>query len=167
MSLAAAVLVLGILYLLIVSRDFRRVAAIVLGILAVAVLLLVGWYQDNQREQRRKLEVAKTYIKTNQIELINPRVSFSSYDGSPGRISGRIRNKSAYQLESIELRLIFQDCLPKGGCETVGDEREEFYMNLPSEESRDFEHYIGGPILSPKGHIEWSYQIVSVSATTN
>lgn len=167
MSLGVAILILGLLYWLIVSPRFRRVAAIILGIVVGAVLLFVLWYRHNEAEQQRKREAAKTYIKTNQIELVDPRVSFSSYNGRPERLSGRIRNNSTYALENVEVRLIFQDCSPQNKCETVGDEKTQINVNVPSGQSRDFEEYLSGPAVSPKGKITWSYETLSVSAHVN
>lgn len=164
MSFAAVVLVLGILCLLFMSRAFRRVAGVFLVIAAVGVLILVAWWQANQAQQKRKQELAKTYVKTNQVELIDPRVSFSSYNGRPDRITGRIRNNSTYGIQSVEVRLVFEDCLPSNKCEMVGDEKEEIYISIPPNQSRDFEEYISGPTISPKGKIAWSYQVTSVSA---
>ncbi len=164
MSLGLVILILGLLYLLIVSPRFRRVAAIALGILVVGAILLVGWYEQNQSEQKSREETAKHLIKIGQIELVDPRVSFSNYNGSPERITGRIRNNSTYSLGSLELRLVFQDCLAEGACETVDDEKTNIDASVPPGQSRDFEDYLPGVALSPKGRITWTYQILSVSA---
>lgn len=164
MSLGLAILVLGLLYLLIVSPRFRRVAAILLGILVVTALLFVVWYYHEEAESQRKREAAKTYIKINEIELVDPRVSFSSYDGSPQRLTGRIRNNSAHALESIEVHLLFQDCSKENKCETVEDKNEEIRASVPPGQSRDFDEFISGSHLSAKGRITWSYQVLSVSA---
>ena len=160
MPLGVAVLIIGLICLLIVSQRFRRVAAVALGILLVGVLLLVGWYEENQH----KRDAAKTYIKTNEIDLVDPRVSFSSYNGRPDRMSGRIRNNSGYALDSVEVRLVFQDCSPKNECETVDEQKVEIHANIPSGQSRDFDEYLFGSAISPRGRIAWSYQTISVSA---
>jgi hypothetical protein len=164
MSLGLVVLILGLLYLLIVSPRFRRAAVIGLGILLVIVLVLVGWYESNQGELQRQREKAKTYIRPDQVELVDPRVSFSTYDGSPNEITGRIRNNSPYPLDSVEVRLVFQDCSPQNSCETIGDEKEEIRASVPAGQSRDFRDFLTGPRLSPKGHIIWTYQTLAVSA---
>jgi Tfp pilus assembly protein PilE len=164
MSLGLVVLILGLLYLLIVSPRFRRLAAILLAVLIVAILLFVGWYQHNQAEQKSNREAAKKFIKSSQIELVDPRVSFSNYDGRPDRMTGRIRNNSGYPLESLEIRLVFKDCSPQEQCETVDEEKTEINKSVPQGQSRDFDEYLSGSALSPKGRITWSYEILSVSA---
>ncbi len=164
MPLGVAVLIIGLICLLIVSQRFRRVAAVALGILVVVVLVLVGWYEQNQAERKQKREAAKTYIKTSDIDLVDPRVSFSSYNGRPDRMTGRIRNNSRYALDSVEVRLVFQDCSAKNECETVDEERVEIHANVPSGQSRDFDEYLTGSAISPKGRIAWSYGTLSVSA---
>lgn len=85
--------------------------------------------------------------------MVDPRVSFSSYDGRPERITGRIRNSSHYRVASTEVRLIFQDCSAEGGCETVGDQKVDIYAAIPPGQSRNFEQYIFGPRVSAKGRV--------------
>ena len=164
MSLGVVILVLGLLYLLIVSPRFRRVSAIILAILVAAVLVVVLGYRRNEASLQHKREMAKTYIKPNQIELVDPRVSFSTYDGRPERLTARIRNNSSYTLESVEVRLIFKDCSPQNRCETVGDEKNQINVDVPFGQSRDFIEYLSGRAVSPKGQITWTYEILSVSA---
>ena len=100
MTLGIAILILGLLYLLIVSEGFRRVAAALAAIAAVALLLFVLWINQDESQNARKAEAAKTYIKTDQIELVDPRATF----GFAGRITGRVRNNSGHALASFELR---------------------------------------------------------------
>ena len=164
MSLGLALLILGLLLLLIFSPSFRRIAAVALGILVLALLILIGWFQQNETAQKRKDEKAKTFIKTNQVQLVDPRVSFSSYDGRPEKITGRVRNNSTHALQSLEVKLLFEDCSPQNDCETVGEETDVIYGNVPPAQSRDFVEYLSGSTISPKGRITWSYQVISVSA---
>jgi hypothetical protein len=164
MSFAGVILILGLLCLLLVSKPFRRLAGVLLVITVIGVLILVAWWQESEAQQKRKRELAKSYIRTNQIEVIDPRISFSNYDGRPNRVIGRIRNNSAYTLETVQIHLVFQDCLPDNRCETVDDEQDDIYIGVPPNQSRDFDKYISGSPLSPKGKIEWNYRFTSVSA---
>ena len=164
MSLGIAIFLIALLWFLIVNATFRKVAAVALVVLALGGILIFAYIEVSKKEQENKRQLAKTYIKINQVELMDPRVSFSSYDGRPDRITGRAKNNSTFTLESVEVRLLFQDCLPTGNCETIGDEKEEISVDVPPSQSRDFNQSIYGPILSPKGKIEWSYQLISVSA---
>jgi hypothetical protein len=79
-------------------------------------------------------------------------------------MTGRIRNNSGYPLESLEIRLVFKDCSPQEQCETVDEEKTEINKSVPQGQSRDFDEYLSGSALSPKGRITWSYEILSVSA---
>lgn len=164
MSLGIAIFLIALIWFLIVNATFRKVAAVALAVLAVGGILIFAYIEASTKEQENKRQLAKTYIKISQVELVDPRVSFSSYEGRPNGITGRAKNNSTYTLESVEVRLIFQDCLPTGNCETVGDEKEEIRVDVPPSQSRDFNQSIYGPILSPKGKIAWNYQIVSASA---
>lgn len=164
MTLGVAILVIGMLALLLFSRAFRKIAAVALGLLLVAALVLYLWLEASSREQRRKQELAKGYIKSSEIEVVEPTISFSSYDRSPDRITGRIRNNSRYGLRSVELRLLFEDCPPAEKCETVGEAKEEIYIQVPSGQSRDFNHFISGHRISPRGRLQWSYAVLSITA---
>lgn len=164
MSLGVAILIIGLIVLLIVSPAFRIVAAVALGVLIVALLFLAVWYTENQSAEKRKRDAAKTLIKNNQIELVDPRVSFSAYDGRPEKMTGRIRNNSTYTLQGLEVKLVFQDCLPKAQCDTVGEVHEVIDADVPPGQSRDFEEYLSGASMSPKGQIAWTFQMLSVSA---
>jgi hypothetical protein len=164
MSFGLAILILGFIYLLIASPRFRRIAAVGLGVTVAIVLILVGLYEQHTAAENRRREVAKSYIKTAQIELVDPRVSFSTYDGRPDRMTGRVRNNSGYDLDSVEVRLVFQDCATQNQCETVDDEKLEIRASVPARQSRDFDQYVIGSKLSPKGQINWRYEVISVSA---
>jgi hypothetical protein len=129
---------------------------------------------EHETEAKQKSELAKTFIKTAQVVLIDPQVNFDRLDGRPMRITGRVRNESAYTLENFEVHLTFQDCaqparrgsVPKGEagpCETIGDLEKAIHVEVPPSQSRDFDEFMAGPILSPKGKIEWNYQVVSTS----
>jgi len=163
MSFGLAILILGFIYLLIASSRFRRIAAVGLGVTTAVALILVGLYEQHAAAENRKREAAKSYIKTGQIELVDPRVSFSTYDGRADRMTGRIRNNSGYELDGVAVRLVFQDCSPQDECETVDDEKLEIRASVPAHQSRDFEEYFTGSKLSPKGQINWRYEVVSVS----
>lgn len=165
MSLGIAILVIALLTFLVVSKGFRKVAAVALVVLLVAAALLYLWSEHSSREYARKRELAKSFIRHSEVEVVDPRVSFSSYDGSPSKITGRIRNNSRHHLESIELELVFQDCISGGECETVGEADEEIRVLVPPGQSRDFEeHILSGPRLNPKGQIRWHYAIKGVVA---
>jgi hypothetical protein len=164
MSLATVILVLGILLLVLASKPFRRVAAILATVSVVACVIIFAWWKEDDTKRKQKRELAKTYIQPSQIELVEPRVTFSGSDGRPDRIIGRLRNNSRYTLESFEIRLLFEDCLTEKTCETVGDFKNEVYLSVPPSQSRDFENYVSGPPVSAKGKIQWNYRITSVSA---
>lgn len=190
MSFGVAILILAVLYLAVVNRTFRRVAGLLSILIVAAFLIIIGTYEERAKNRRER---ADTLIKSSQIELIDPRVSFSA-NGSPDLVTGRVRNSSGYPMDSFKVRLLFQDCVyntapsklknpkrgaditwndPKGdanaamaseACDTVGDDTEEIYQEVPPGQSRDFEHYITGVNISSKGHVEWTPQLISVSA---
>ena len=159
------ILVLFIAFMLLVlAGGFLRKIAIAGFVLIVACVLgLVFWIYQHDARADQERELAKTYIKTNEIAIIDPRVSFDATDGHPNRIMGRVRNNSGYTMEKFAMRLTFQDCVTSGHCETVGDEEKEIRVGVPPGQSRDFDDYLTGPIMKPKGKIEWAFQVVSTS----
>jgi len=164
MSLGIALVVIVVLYFLIKSEGFRKAALIVLGVVVFGALLIYLYLEHDNAASARKLEHAKSLIAKNQIDIIDPRVSFSSYDGSPERIKGRLRNNSNYAVRSVELHLQFQDCAANGACETVGDANEDVLVNVPPGQSRDFDSSIYGNRISAKGTRRWNYSINSITA---
>ena len=174
MSLGLAVLLIGILCLAIANKAFRQIALAGFGVLVVGTMIFFLSLHEHETEAKQKSELAKTFIKTAQVVLIDPQVNFDKFDGHPMRITGRVRNESAYTLEKFEVHFTFQDCpirpqrgvaakTEPGPCETIGDQENEIRLEVPPSQSRDFDEYLSGPILAPKGKIEWNYQVVSTS----
>jgi hypothetical protein len=164
MSLGIALIVIVVLYFLIKSEGFRKAALVVLGVVVLGALLVYLYVEYDKAESARKLAHARTLIAKNQIEIIDARVSFRSYDGSPERITGRLRNNSNYTVQSVELHLQFQDCAANEACETVGDDDEDVHVNVPPGQSRDFDSSIYGNRISAKGTRRWNYFIKSITA---
>jgi len=164
MSLGIALVVIVVLYFLIKSEGFRKAALVVLGLLVLGALLVYLYLGHDKAESARKVAHAKTLIAKNQIDIIDARVSFSSYDGRPERITGRLRNNSNYTVRSVELHLQFQDCAANGACETVGDDNEDVLVNVPPGQSRDFDSSIYGNRISARGTRSWNYSINSITA---
>jgi len=164
MSLGIALVIVVVLFFLIKSKGFRKAALIVLGLCVVCGFLIYLYDKNERSESARKLAHAKTLITSDQIEIVDPRVSFSSYDGSPERITGRLRNNSKYIVQAVELHLQFQDCATNGSCETVGTEDESVYVNVPPGQSRDFDSSVYGNRISVRGKRSWNYSIKSITA---
>jgi hypothetical protein len=164
MSLGIALVVIVVLYFLIKSKGFRKAALVVLGLVVLGALLIYLYLEHDKAESARKLAHAKTLIAKNQIDITDARVSFSSYDGRPERITGRLRNNSNYAVRSVELHLQFQDCAADGACETVGDNDEDVLVSVPPGQSRDFDSAVYGNRISVKGTRRWNYSIKSITA---
>jgi hypothetical protein len=165
MSLGIALVVIVVLYFLIKSKGFRKAGLVVLGVAVLGVLLAYFYAKHEEIESARKLSSARTLIIKDQIEIIDPRVSFSSYDGRPERITGRLRNNSNYPIRSVELHLQFQDCAANGACETVGDCDKDVLVSVPPGQSRDFDSSVYGNRISVKGTRRWNYSIKSITAS--
>jgi hypothetical protein len=164
MSLGVALVVIVVIYFLIKSEGFRKAALIAVGLCVLGGFLLYFYFENQKAESARKIAYAKTLIKSNQIEIIEPRVSFSSYDGRPDRVTGRLRNNSSYAIRSVELQLRFEDCPAPAQCETVGMTEDDVSVDVPPGQSRDFDSYLTGDRMSAKGKLNWNYTIKSIRA---
>jgi len=168
---------IGRRYLEIRSKPFRPLAVAGLGVIVIGTIVFGFWIYESTAKADQKRALAKTYINTGEIAVIDPSVTFDTFDGHPTRIVGRVRNNSSYTLEKFALRLTFHDCGPSSPlgtvpeqtfaqCEPVGEEDKEIRVIVPPNQSRDFDDYLSGPILSPKGKIQSGYQVVSTSTQT-
>lgn len=164
MTLGWALLIVVLVVLLFASEAFRKVALVILGLIVLAAFLLYAWLDYSARDNKRKREIAKTYIKRSEVEIVEPRISLSSYDRRPERFIGRLRNNSAYPVQEIEVRLVFKDCPSAGDCEIVGEQNESIYIDVPPGQSRDFEEYVSGMRFNARGKLEWSYEITAIVA---
>lgn len=164
MSLGVALVVIVILFFLIKSQGFRKAALAVVGISVVGGICLYLYFKFEESDRARKLAHARTLIQHDQIEIIDPRVSFSSFDGRPERINGRLRNNSDYTVRSVELNLRFEDCDAKGKCDTVGESDAEVTVMAPPGQSRDFSSSVYGDRIAVRGTRNWTYSINSITA---
>src|SRR5258708_18376195 len=135
MSLGIALVVIVVLYFLIKSRGFRKAAMIVLGLSLLGLLLVYLYVQHDRAKSARELAHAKSLVAKDQIDIVDARVSFSSYDGRPERMTGRVRNNSNYTVRSVELHVQFEDCAAGGACETVSDDNEDVPVIVPPGQS--------------------------------
>jgi len=166
LSLGLALVVIVVLFLLIKSAGFRKAALVMFGLLALGAFLLYVWITRSDNERARKDEQAKTLIKLNEVEVIDPRLSFSTYDGrQPDKLIGRIRNNSRYPIEELEFSLTFRDCNSDRNCEIIGESNPSVFISVPPGQSRDFSTYVSGGQMVPRGKLEWQYSLKGVEAS--
>jgi hypothetical protein len=164
MTLGVALVVIVVLFFLVKSEGFRKAALILLGVCVLGGFVIYAYFENEKAERERKLAHAKTLITMDEIAILDPQMSFSTYDGRPDKITGRLRNNSKYPVQSVELHLLFQDCPANGACETIGTSDEDVSVDVPPGQSRDFDSYVSGNRMSAKGKLTWNYSIKSITA---
>jgi hypothetical protein len=156
-----AVLVIGVLWLMVASRGFRKAATALIAVGVVGVLALVLWLRFDENERARNQDLARHRMTANEINL-----SDMAFDFRGGHLTGRLHNDSSrFAVSAIGLRLTLQDC-DASGCDTVGEQNTDVYQATPPGQSRDFSEFVffpGNP--TPKrGVIHWNYQVLYVEA---
>jgi len=164
MTLGVALIVIIVLFFLVKSEGFRKAASILLGVCVLGGFVIYAYFENEKAERARKLARAKTLVTMDEIALLDPQMRFSTYDGRPEKITGRLRNNSKYTVESVELHLLFQDCPTNAACETIGTSEEDVSVDVPPGQSRDFDSYVSGNRMSPRGKLNWNYSIKSITA---
>lgn len=164
MSLGVALVVIVVLFFLIKSKGFRKAALVVLGLGVLVGFLVYLYFEHEKAESARKVAHARTLITSDQIQIIDPRMGYNSYDGSPNSVTGRLRNNSRYGVQSVELHFQFQDCATNGACETIGESDKDIFVNVPPGQSRDFDSSVYGGQMSARGKLNWNYSIKSITA---
>jgi hypothetical protein len=142
-----------VLLLLVFSTRFRKVAAVVAGVLAAAVGIFILVQQQSQKE-------ARALIPSSDVDLHEIRLQsdFGSY-----KLVGRIRNNSpSYTLTGVSLKLVLKDCdtATQASCVTIGESEEHpFFENIPPGQARDIDSYIFPGTTKRKGKLVWHYSI--------
>jgi hypothetical protein len=145
-----------VLLLLVFSTGFRKVA----GVLVALVAVIVGIFVVTQRESERQ---ARALIPASVVDLREVRLqpdSFGAY-----KLVGRIKNNSpSYTLTGLSLKIVLEDC--EGGdtsqpsCVTIGESEEHpLFENIPAGQVRDVSDYIFPGSTKPQGKLVWHYSI--------
>jgi hypothetical protein len=139
---------------LVFSTGFRKLAAVVAGVLAAAVGIFLLVQQQSQREARAL--IPSTDVDLQEIKLQSDSVG--SY-----KLVGRIRNNSpSYTLTGLGLKIVLDDCdaAAPPNCVTIGDSEEHpFFENIPPGQVRELDSYIFPGSTKPKGKLVWHYSI--------
>ena len=122
----AAIVVVLVVYLAVINRQFRYFLLIV-----IAGIAAYGYYANILSENRK--ELARKLIKPTEIEIQEAELSVGPF----GRLTARVRNRSRYTLTNLSLRVIVRDCEPDGKqCITVGESNASQYLTIPPGQTR-------------------------------
>ncbi|MER9494140.1 hypothetical protein NKI86_20185 [Mesorhizobium sp. M0320] len=160
--IAAAIVAVAVLYFAINYSGFRRLLAwLVAAMIVVAAAGDLYIYQSNERAEARNA-YAKTLIKPDEIDLIDLRMSPDTFHS----ISGKIRNRSAYRIKSVRMKIRAQDCLElTDKCDVVGEAEYWAYdLNVPPQQLREFGGYVSLKGMPAPTYMRWNYTITEIEA---
>ena len=134
---------------------------VLLGVLVLGALGIAAWVYQNNLEQNREREAAKTRIRIAEVDLSDLTLG----SGSSSTLAGRVKNNSkTYRLSEIVLKITMRDCDAAGKCEIVGEEEVRSYSDIPPGQARDISQYVSFSGLgSPRGKRQWDYSVVEIS----
>ncbi len=159
---AAAALIIAVI-LFIKFPVFRKFTLVVVAVVAVGAMLLIGYFQEQEKESARKREAAKHLVAPTSLDYQDMRLG-KEY-GSDYRLTGRVKNNSQYTITAITVKVSISDCDSSGHCDVVGDKQEEHYLRIPPGQARDLNETLfmdqGTEI---RNFMQWSYTITDVSA---
>ena len=144
-GLVIAIVCLGILWALIVSRGFR----ITVGLLVAAVVVWALIENDKaqkqaaadaivakEKEGHEKVRQAELWsrVKPEQVELRNALLAPDSFASDRFKLSGSIKNLSSQQIGAFEIELTARDCADK--CEIIGHTTNIMWVDVPPQQVR-------------------------------
>jgi hypothetical protein len=117
--------------------------------------------ENSQMEER----ISNQRIGISELEFQDVNLQSSGFSGY--EFVGRIKNNSKkHTLYSVEINLMFYDCVKKSGdrkCIIIGERKESIYLRIPPKQERDFKEpiYLYGDVLNIKGDLVWHYKVLS------
>jgi hypothetical protein len=143
---------------MVISPKFR------IYFIAIIILSGIAGYalcENSQMEER----ISNQRIGISELEFQDVNLQSSGFSGY--EFVGRIKNNSKkHTLYSVEINVIFYDCVKKSGdrnCIIIGERKESIYLTIPPKQERDFKEpiYLYGDVLNPEGDLVWHYKVLS------
>ncbi|MCA1366481.1 hypothetical protein I6F15_03550 [Bradyrhizobium sp. BRP14] len=160
--LAAAIVVVAVLYFSIHHPGFRKVVLITLAVVVAAAAAGGGYLYWQSERQAARSAYAKTLITKDDIDFYNLTLQ-SSYGSHSVR--GTVRNRSLYPLKSFGMRITIQDC-PAGKCETIGEYNMwQYGVDVPPGQVRSFDGYVSFPGMPTPVAQQWYYSVTELEAS--
>jgi hypothetical protein len=168
--LIGTAIVLGIVYLLVVSSNFRKAAAIlVMAVIAGSSLFIWIIYSTENKsksaqESPTREDKSVTAIKPGDLDLTD--VSLTKQSNGEWALKGTIANNSEFDLASVNFLVTVRDCPQQQDCKIIGQERTVTNTSIiPSHQVRLFNAYPMIFLDMPAAvHLQWEYKITLITA---
>ena len=158
----AAVALVAAVVLFVNFPAFRKLTLIVVVVGIVGMILLFGYFKEQEADNARKREAAKHLVAPTSLAFEDMRLG-SQYGDF--RLTGRVRNTSQYTITAVTVKLSISDCDSSGHCDVVGDKEQEVYLRIPPGQVRDLDETLfmdNGTKI--RNTMQWDYTIPDVSA---
>ena len=146
------VVVIGAVWLLIVSPRFRIAAIIVVG--GLAAIIYITTASENQRAAKSHSLIVPSQLDLNNLTL---RQSYGSW-----KVSGTIMNNSSYTLTDLKLKVTVRDC--SASCVTIGETGMYVFVSVPPSQLRSFETSVYFDNMPTPKNLSWNYQLMETTA---
>ena len=148
----AAIVVVLVVYLAVINRQFRYFLLIV-----IAGIAAYGYYANILSENRK--ELARKLINPTEIKIQEARLRVGPF----GRLTARVTNRSRYTLTNLSLRVIVRDCEPDGKqCITVGEDTASEYFTIPPGQTRALDTPVRFNNLPKLRKWHWNFHIKEI-----
>ena len=146
---------------IIAAIAYPAVRKVLLAVVAVAGVGLLLVYLNTQRERAE----SKSRVKANEVELSDLRLDRPQY-GSSYQLTGRVRNRSErFEIGSLRLRVVLQDCLGANDCSIVGDTIAWVFVSVPPGQTRAIDDSVHFSDVPPfRGNFAWRYELAEIEA---
>jgi hypothetical protein len=175
--LIGALIVVAIIWFMIVSPAFRRIAIALLVLASLGIAWVV--YNSNEEEkvrQRQQAENERFAVTAIQAEDLSLADVTLKKEGAWWCLKGAITNNSKYALGKIRFLVTIQDCPQPQNCKVVGQEAAStnsgsYSYNdrtpiVPASQVRLFSTYaMAFKNMPATSNPQWSYKITEIRAT--
>jgi hypothetical protein len=137
------------------------------ALLVLAGVLVVVLVAVNEQDEQERV-ASRSRVAPQEVELSDMRLERTPYDSSyrSYQLTGRIKNLSnAFNIDSIQLRIVLNDCVAASDCSTVGDRTEDISVSVPPRQTRGIDQTISFSAVPPfRGAFVWNYSIAEIRA---
>ena len=138
-----------------------------IGLILVVFTFLV-YCPSGGQSQKVGERISNQRIGISELEFQDVNLQSSGFNEY--EFVGRIKNNSKkHTLYSVEINVIFYDCVKKSGdrkCIIIGERKESIYLTIPPTQERDFKEpiYLYGEVLNTEGDLVWHYKLLSTKS---
>jgi len=158
----------GFIWLMVTNERFRRFGFGLIVVAAIGIAWLWAAGEKSNREFRAEMELERTAIPLNAVELRDLSLS----DGSGyARLSGTVVNHGSYPIRQLTIQVSLRDCPSSQtveGCTIIGQDDAMVFVDVPPGQARAINTTADLTNAATRGtHWGWTYGLKEVRAKLN